>query len=91
MYVLVQYGMRIPFNIDIPQDKTAAKRVRIGRRTDDQIVDRIIETKFGGLDIVHRETHTVNGELLRDRIRPRQTRASCWRASWRMLRTTGTS
>ena len=53
---------------NIPQDKTAAKRVRIGRRTDDQIVDRIIESKFSSLDIVHRETHTVNGELLRDRL-----------------------
>ena len=48
-----------------PQDKTAAKRVRIGRRTDGQVVDRIIGVKFSGLDIVHREAHTVNGELLR--------------------------
>jgi hypothetical protein len=51
-----------------PQDKSAAKRRQLNRRTEEQAVDRIIETKFGGLDIVHRETHTVNGELLRDRL-----------------------
>jgi hypothetical protein len=50
------------------QDAAARKRRQLSRRSSDQQVDRIIESKFAGLDIVHRETHTVNGELLRDRI-----------------------
>ena len=40
----------------------------MGRRNSEQAVDRIVETKSPTLDLVVREAHTVNGELLRDRI-----------------------
>ena len=45
-----------------------AKRRQLGRRNSEQQVDRIMNTKFSSLELVHRETHTVNGELLRDRL-----------------------
>jgi hypothetical protein len=50
------------------QEPTKRRRTHLGRRSDEAAVDRIIADKFGNLDLVYRETHKVDGLVLRERI-----------------------
>ena len=62
---LVCLFRRIPFYL---QELPPAKRRFVGRRSEDGQTDRIMNEKFGSLDLVYRETHKVNGLVLRDRL-----------------------